>query len=214
MDKIKIKLLMISLLFCISCEKKDSQIDLNDSEPQIELDSNEYFIAGAISSNINYFDINPDILLLPELNNCPAIFIDLFNDNTWDILLMTSWEASHSGIWEDIYVSNYSTEYLEITIDTNLSELNYYGRFSKVFKYGDTINNDNNVWVNLERVFLNSTYNGNTIGPWINQENKYIGTRNIINQDTIYSWVRFSSVDNSPYALVCHDYGYMKKQND
>ncbi len=193
-------IIFVCFFLSYSCEKENNEKEIT---PQFQ------FIAGEVSSNINYVDFEPDRLLLPELNNSPSIFIDLFNDNSWDFKIVSSWEASHPGIWEDIYISNSYCNYFEVAIDTTLSELNYYGVFAKIFTKGDTLNSNEHNWINKERVFLNSTYNGNTIGPWINQKDKYIGIRNIIEQDTIYSWVRFSNSEENSNALICHDYAYV-----
>ena len=205
MKYIKFLIIIICFFSIQSCEKE---------HPKTEIETQHHLIAGEISSYINYVDLNPDVLLLPELNNSRSVFVDLFNDNSWDYIIMSSWEASHPGIWEDIYISDSFTEYFEVAIDTSFSEYYYYGIFAKVFDYGDTVSDNNYNWVKSERVFLNSTYNGSTIGPWINQENKYIGIRNIIEEDTIYSWVRFSNSEDYPHALICHEYGYMKLEKD
>ena len=198
------KYLKLTLIFtCIfmlfsSCEKETKSENI------------QHFIAGQVSSDDYYVDLEPDILLLHELNNYPHISIDLFNDNSWDYQIVANWSASHPGIWEDIYISNSFCEYFEVAIDTSLSELYYYGVFAKAFDKGDTISNIRSNWKNSERVYLNSTFNGNTIGVWTNQKDKYIAIRNIIELDTIHSWIRFSNSEENPKALICHDYEYAK----
>jgi hypothetical protein len=189
-----------------SCEKEKIEIDA--IKPPTDVIMPFYFIAGEVSSNVNYVDLTPDRTLLPELNNSSFVYVDLFDDNSWDFKIQSNWEGSSQGIWEDIFISNEFCNYFEIAIDTSLTH-NYYGVFANVFNEGDTINSKRNNWINGERIFLTSTYNGNTIGPWINQIDKYIGIRNIIGIDTIYSWVRFSNEEENNYPLICHDYAFV-----
>jgi len=199
MKYLKLTIIFPCIFILCSCNKENNKPE-----------KTQLFFAGEVSSNVNYEDLEPDQLLMPELNNSPQIFFDLFYDNSWDYKIVANWEASHPGIWEDIYISSSYCNYFEVAIDTSLSELTYYGVFAKVFNKGDTISSNRNNWINSERVFLNSTFNGNTIGTWTNQKNKYIAIRNIIELDTIYSWIRFSNSEEKPNALICHDYAYVK----
>ncbi len=164
------------------------------------------FIAGTIYTHV---DVDPDGLLWPQPNNNLYIQVDLFDDKSKYFTIKTEWEASHPGIWEEILIYNNSGN-LEVAIDTSLSKLNSTLRYTKVFSEGDTISSEAHTWLNSDKVHLYYSFNGNERGPWVSQTDKYIGVRNIIESDTVYSWVRFSNSKPWLRTLLCHDYSYVK----
>jgi len=210
----------ILIFLLIACKHKKEVIETNNQ-----------VLAGVVSSNMTYYDFEPDIVNDTIFENGAFLEVDLDLDGIRDFTLLSAFDPKLNAYLESrLYLNNSNLNKISILA---LDSIHYYylGPFyrevdivanTKKLRYKDVING---TWSPMDSLYkglplrsheftlAGRLSNGKdpdegTANNWRDASNVYMGFRREIGKDTLYGWVRMSVVGYT--KIILHDYAIQK----
>jgi hypothetical protein len=212
--------LLIFLL--IACKHKKEVIETNNQ-----------VLAGVVSSNMTYYDFEPDIVndTIFELGTTLAVDLDL--DGTRDFALVSYFDRDifgHYFLTSSLILNNTTLNKISILakdpiyyyyVPPDSGEVQFRG-YVKKLRYKDVIDG---TWSPMDSLYKGLPLRGNefyfavyerngqnpnegTANNWKDARNVYMAFRREQGKDTLYGWVRMSVVGYT--KIILHDYAIQK----
>jgi len=212
----------ILVFLLIACKHKKEVIETNNQ-----------VLAGVVSSNMAYYDFEPDIVNDTIFENNRLLDVDINLDGTRDFTLLSEFDRDIFG--RDLLQSSFSlnnTNLNKISILFRDSIIYYYvppdsgevqfNGYAKKLRYKDVIDG---TWSPMDSLYKGLPLRGNqfylalhlpngqdpnegTANNWKDARNVYMAFRREQGKDTLYGWVRMSVVGYT--KIILHDYAIQK----
>lgn len=175
-----------------------------------------FLASGAVNGQIMYTDVNPDVVISVANGNSPYL-IDMDGDTNDDLGIVVD---SFSGSFTT-YISGYGTynigysgSYAAVAGQPSLGAAMDSSSNAAVLSSGSTINSTNSFTSSgLMGIVGSSFFTAIPIssswsdGPWLGQNDKFMGVAFDIGGNTHYGWVRLSVAADAS-SVTIHDYAY------
>ena len=212
--------LLIFLL--IACKHKKEVIETNNQ-----------VLAGVVSSNMTYYDFEPDIVNDTIFEDDRFLEVDLNLDGTRDFALVSYFDRDifgHDFLTSSLILNNKTLNKISILakdpiyyyyVPPDSGEVQFRG-YVKKLRYKDVIDGN---WSPMDSLYkglplrsheftlAGRLSNGKdpdegTANNWRDASNVYMGFRREIGKDTLYGWVRMSLEGYT--KIILHDWAIQK----
>jgi hypothetical protein len=158
---------------------------------------------GALNAQIVYMDINPDTIV----HDSTVFDLDFDNNGQPELRFET---VNYMGTYAPVHMAN-----VTVSGDTNNAIIGslYSSQYPLPFAMnaGDSISGTNTNWRNANMngglQYMAIEYGPYTFGNWLGANDKYLGVRFMIGNDTHYGWVRLS-VTSDADSIIIKDFAY------